>query len=382
MRWQLSNSLDSAWKARLQASEMMTDRAAIPTPRTPCNDCGTGGMQHRANALTGQPQWGLPAVDPRFAPKPFAHPMPAEAYFSPREIAASIERHYGSKHLDLHQRAEKAVVKASYAMLAALSGKGTADLVQILGGDTADNRKLAFTIKRLAGALQQQPVDANKVRALAERGQWQMVPMIANNKQERAQVARYLKWAHNIGKPGSTPYHGQGPFGSAVANHAPGAAVVTPGQFSAGSPSASGRKALDAARSQLGVREATGNNDGIPSKRYMDGRKEPWCANFVSWAFRQTGHPLPGNQRSLASVQYMEDQMKKAGKFHRGTPAAGDVIFFKNRGGSDSGPGRHVGIVEKVENGYVYTIEGNSSNGVNRRKYKLDNGRIAGYGRN
>lgn len=148
-----------------------------------------------------------------------------------------------------------------------------------------------------------------------------------------------------------------------------------------GGSSGAGLGALQAAQSQVGVREATGNNDGLPAQRYSNGRREPWCANFVAWTFRQAGTPLPGNQRSLASVQYMEDQMKRTGQFHRGTPQPGDIIFFGNRGGSDRGGGRHVGIVERVENGKVYTIEGNSSNAVRRRSYDLNNPRISGYGR-
>ncbi len=145
-----------------------------------------------------------------------------------------------------------------------------------------------------------------------------------------------------------------------------------------------GARALASAQSQVGVREATGNNDGTPATRYSGGRQEPWCANFVAWNFRQAGNPLPGNQRMLASVQYMEDQMKRTGAFiPRGTqqPRPGDIIFFSNRGGSDAGGGRHVGIVERVENGRVYTVEGNSGNAVRRRDYPLDLARISGYGR-
>jgi hypothetical protein len=145
-----------------------------------------------------------------------------------------------------------------------------------------------------------------------------------------------------------------------------------------------GNRALSVAQSQIGVREATGNNDGIPAQRYSNGRREPWCANFISWAYRQAGHQLPGNQRSLASVQNMEDTMKRNGKWFgrgQGTPQPGDIIFFGNRGGSDRGPGRHVGMVEKVENGRVFTIEGNSSNSVRRRSYPLNASRITGYGR-
>ena len=156
------------------------------------------------------------------------------------------------------------------------------------------------------------------------------------------------------------------------------------GNVGAVAPGQAGSSALDIARSQIGVREATGNNDGVPSERYAGGRREPWCADFVSWSFRQAGRPLPGNQRSLAGVQYMEDQMKHAGAwFPRGSrqPQPGDVIFFANRGGSDGGTGRHVGIVERVENGRVYTVEGNASNSVKRNSYPLDLARISGYGR-
>ncbi len=40
----------------------------------------------------------------------------------------------------------------------------------------------------------------------------------------------------------------------------------------------------------------------------------------------------------------------------------------------------HTGIVEKVENGTVYTIEGNTSDQVARRSYSLSDGSILGYG--
>lgn len=163
----------------------------------------------------------------------------------------------------------------------------------------------------------------------------------------------------------------------------PGGVGPQPGNFPAmnGPASGAGLRALQAAQSQVGVREATGNNDGVPAQRYSNGRREPWCANFVAWSFQQAGTPLPGNQRSLASVQYMEDQMKRTGQFHRGTPQPGDIIFFANRGASDRGGGRHVGIVERVENGRVHTVEGNSSNAVRRRSYSLNDPRISGYGR-
>ena len=48
-------------------------------------------------------------------------------------------------------------------------------------------------------------------------------------------------------------------------------------------------------------------------------------------------------------------------------------------GGLDGLPD-HVGIVEKVENGRVYTIEGNTTDSVRERSYPLGYFEILGYG--
>ncbi|MEQ2370984.1 CHAP domain-containing protein, partial [Blautia sp. CLA-JM-H16] len=44
------------------------------------------------------------------------------------------------------------------------------------------------------------------------------------------------------------------------------------------------------------------------------------------------------------------------------------------------GTSDHVGIVEKTEGSTVYTVEGNSSDAVNKRSYDINNGTIMGYG--
>ena len=70
------------------------------------------------------------------------------------------------------------------------------------------------------------------------------------------------------------------------------------------------------------------------------------------------------------------------------TPKPGDYIFFdwqkKFSDASQSGPGTgpqdHTGIVEKYENGVVYTIEGNISDTLIKRSFKLDNCQIIGFG--
>jgi len=59
------------------------------------------------------------------------------------------------------------------------------------------------------------------------------------------------------------------------------------------------------------------------------------------------------------------------------TPKAGDIIFFdwESDGNSD-----HVGIVEKIEDGIVYTIEGNSDDACKQRNYPIGSSVVCGYG--
>jgi peptidoglycan hydrolase-like protein with peptidoglycan-binding domain len=153
-----------------------------------------------------------------------------------------------------------------------------------------------------------------------------------------------------------TPQGAGGPGGAGGAREAAPSGQV-PRASGPGAPAR--RAALEAARSQVGVREASGNNDGLPAQRYAGGRNEPWCADFVSWSFRQAGHPLPGNQRSIASCNQMAAELAARGEIYRKgsqTPQPGDIIFFGHYPGGLS----HVGIVDHVSNGTVYTVEGNS----------------------
>lgn len=53
------------------------------------------------------------------------------------------------------------------------------------------------------------------------------------------------------------------------------------------------------------------------------------------------------------------------------------IIFFDWDG---NGVSDHTGIVEKVENGRVYTIEGNTADSCRERNYPLGYFEILGYG--
>lgn len=59
------------------------------------------------------------------------------------------------------------------------------------------------------------------------------------------------------------------------------------------------------------------------------------------------------------------------------------IIFFDWRdeeGGRLDGRADHIGIVEKIENGRVYTIEGNTSDCCREQSYPLGHFEIPGYG--
>jgi hypothetical protein len=152
--------------------------------------------------------------------------------------------------------------------------------------------------------------------------------------------------------------------------------------------------AIDHAITQIGVKEATGRNDGIPAERYNHGDELPWCAAFVVWCFKQAGTPIHttrGEEWTFRSVDNMREALTARGyQFGRRLrPRRNDLIFFEMpsmRGDTKPSPTpKHVGIVERVQkqNGtvYVHTIEGNTGNAVKRRVYQMTDPRIVCYAR-
>ena len=110
----------------------------------------------------------------------------------------------------------------------------------------------------------------------------------------------------------------------------------------------------------------------------FDSRVE-WCACFASWCADQCGYIESGVIPKFAKCDVGVNWFQNNGQFQDGsyTPAAGDFIFFDwgNDGSID-----HVGIVESTVDGVVHTIEGNSSDAVNRRSYSIGSTAIYGYG--
>ncbi len=104
-----------------------------------------------------------------------------------------------------------------------------------------------------------------------------------------------------------------------------------------------------------------------------------WCAAFVSWCEDQCGYISSGLAPKFAGCSLGLEWFKNRGqwKTRSTTPNAGMIIFFD---WDYNGSPDHVGIVEYVSNGRVYTIEGNSGNAVKRQNYPLSSGQILGYG--
>lgn len=109
----------------------------------------------------------------------------------------------------------------------------------------------------------------------------------------------------------------------------------------------------------------------------------PWCACFLSWGAEQLKTSIDGDPPRFANVDdgmklFQGDQWRDSSA----TPIPGDYVFFD--WDRDSDPD-HVGAVLCVdEDGYLYTIEGNSGGRVAVNRYPLSNPsadpRIMGYG--
>jgi hypothetical protein len=148
----------------------------------------------------------------------------------------------------------------------------------------------------------------------------------------------------------------------------------------------SGNRIVAIAVLQIGLKEIPQGSNGGPEIAKFKGSAanngEPWCADFVSWVYREAGSPFSGGSDGgwrIAGASGLEAWLAQRGIWHRrgdaDVPQPGDVVEF--------GGGSHSGVVEKVEGDTLDTIEGNTSDMVARRAYKAYNGDgyITGWGR-
>lgn len=131
---------------------------------------------------------------------------------------------------------------------------------------------------------------------------------------------------------------------------------------------------VEVARSQIG-------NEGgeLYWRWYGFTQRVEWCACFVSWCANQCGYIDAGIIPKFSGCEWGVSWFKQRGQWanNRITPTPGMIIFFDWDG---NGMSDHTGIVEKVENGRVYTIEGNTEDSCRERSYPLGDYEILGYG--
>ena len=117
---------------------------------------------------------------------------------------------------------------------------------------------------------------------------------------------------------------------------------------------------------------------------YAVKNSDDWCDVFVTTVFQREGlSHLIGRE---CGVERHIQIFKRLGIWNEdgaSTPKSGDIITFnwdqdyqQNDGFAD-----HIGIVERVENGLIHTIEGNSGvvGTVKRNVYRIGHGNIRGF---
>jgi hypothetical protein len=117
---------------------------------------------------------------------------------------------------------------------------------------------------------------------------------------------------------------------------------------------------------EVGVREKTGNNDGVRVETYLRycklSKGNPWCASFVCWVFGQLNikNPRSGYCPNLFPSKNV---IYKRGRKINIQPKPGDAwgLYFPEKGRV-----AHVGFVDKWQSKYVITVEGNTNEAGSR----------------
>ncbi len=163
---------------------------------------------------------------------------------------------------------------------------------------------------------------------------------------------------------------------SGVAEHPAHRADAKP--LTAAQRTSARKRAVRQALTQVGAREQR-TNDSPRIRRFRravtgpgenPNAAEPWCADFVSWAWRRAGVPLGFGGQGADYVPSLVGWARFTRRWHWARtsyrPRPGDLIVYRS-GGSRRG---HVGIVVSLRGGRVRTVEGNYRDRVATRVVK------------
>lgn len=127
------------------------------------------------------------------------------------------------------------------------------------------------------------------------------------------------------------------------------------------------------------------NNDKQGNKLFSNGRKERWCADFVTYHLKKAGITWLGSpavstlrSQAISKGKYMrtENMNEKAKSlFIAKNVKPGDIMIEKRNGKS------HTGIVTSVnaKTGSFTTVEGNSGDKVAKRSYQSNSKTLSGF---
>ena len=150
-------------------------------------------------------------------------------------------------------------------------------------------------------------------------------------------------------------------------------------------------RVLAAAAAMVGVRGGSAEHQRLVNDYnsvrplpvgYAVKNTDDWCDIFTTVIFQREGlSDLIGRECGVERHIHIFQRLGIWNEDGNSTPSAGDIITFnwdkdtqQNDGWAD-----HIGIVEKVENGIIHTIEGNSNNVVKRNTYRIGHGNIRGF---
>ncbi len=116
--------------------------------------------------------------------------------------------------------------------------------------------------------------------------------------------------------------------------------------------------------------------------KYSEGVREPWCADFVSWAMREIDAPLAnpnsGSWR-IPGVYTLNDYLISRNAFHKTgdgyVPKFGDIVTY------DGGKfGVHTNFVLRNEDGVLTTVGGNENHRILVQQYDMNDARFGATG--
>ena len=137
---------------------------------------------------------------------------------------------------------------------------------------------------------------------------------------------------------------------------------------------------IEIAEAEIGIEE--GANNDTKYGEWFGLNFNPWCAMFICWCANQANVAtsiiplIAGTDSMLEWFADRDNYYRSAAYGGTYTPQPGDIIFV----GDGIDDADHVGFVQKVEDGRVWIIDGNSDDKVNNYSYKLTNSGIVGYG--